>query len=122
MDPAFLEEAAAKLRDSGVEDIRRETNRVSFSVSRDAPGMAFISVPYSGNWSVRVDGEEAPLREIQCGLCGVELPAGEHQVVMTYRCRAFWLGAAVSGVTAAVLLVLWALAKRELFPNLRLPR
>lgn len=122
VDPAFLEEAAAKLRDSGVEDIRRETNRVSFSARRDAPGMAFISVPYSGNWSVRVDGEEAPLREIQRGLCGVELPAGEHQVVMTYRCRPFWLGAAVSGVTAAVLLALWALAKRGLLPNLRFPR
>lgn len=108
-----MEDAAAKLRDSGAGDIQRETNRISFSTSRESPSMAFISIPYSENWSVSIDGEPAPLRRIQCGLCGVELPGGEHQVVMTYRCRPFWLGAAVSGAAAVILLALWVLKKRR---------
>ncbi len=113
VDSAFLEDAAAKLRDSGAGAIQRETNRISFSTSRESPSMAFISIPYSENWSVSIDGEPAPLRRIQCGLCGVELPGGEHQVVMTYRCRPFWLGAAVSGAAAVILLALWVLKKRR---------
>lgn len=111
VDPSFLEETTLRLRESGVQDILRETNRISFSTRRESPGMAFISIPYNENWSVTIDGEKAILRNIQCGLCGVEIPAGDHQVVMTYRCRPFWLGAAISGATATLLLVLWAWRK-----------
>lgn len=113
VDPSFLEGAAAKLSASGVEDIRRGTNRISFSAHRDKPGMAFISIPFSKNWSVTVDGKNVPLHNVQCGLCGVEVPVGDHQVVMTYRCRPFWIGAAVSGVTAIFLLALVVLKKRR---------
>ena len=73
--------------------------------------MAFVSVPYNENWTVTIDGEKTPLRNIQCGMCGVEVPAGDHEVVMTYRCRPFWLGAAVSGAAAAILLTLLVLVK-----------
>lgn len=112
VDPSFLEEASLRLRNSGVGDISRETNRISFSTRRDAARMAFISVPYNENWSVTVDGSEVPLRNVQCSMCGVEVPAGEHRVEMTYSCRPFWLGAAVSGAMLALLLVLWVWRKR----------
>lgn len=111
VDPAFLADASARLKASGVRDISRETNRISFSTHRNAPGMAFISIPYNENWTVTIDGEKTPLRNIQCGMCGVEVPAGDHKVVMTYRCRPFWLGAAVSGAAAVILLTLLVLVK-----------
>ena len=113
VDPSFLEDTTAKLLTNGAQNILRETNRISFSTQRDEPCMAFISIPYNENWSVTVDGEPAKLRNIQSGLCGVELPAGEHQVVMTYRCRPFWIGAAISGVTAVILLTYFLLPKKK---------
>lgn len=113
VDPSFLEDATAKLTVNGARNILRGTNHISFSTQRDDPSMAFISIPYSKNWSASIDGESVPVRSLQCGLCGVEVPAGEHQVVMTYSCRPFWLGAAVSGATAILLFVLWTLKKQR---------
>lgn len=114
VDPSFLEDTTAKLNTSGAQDILRETNRISFSTRRDSPSMAFISIPYNENWSVTVDGKNVPLRNVQCGLCGIEVPAGDHRVVMTYSCRPFWIGAAISGSTAVILLALLVLAKRRI--------
>jgi hypothetical protein len=68
-----------------------------------APGKAFfvVAMTYDDGWRAAVDG--APVRAYLTGLCqlGVELPAGDHTLLLTYRDPLVGVGAAVSLLTLA---------------------
>jgi hypothetical protein len=59
---------------------------------------------YDPHWRVAVDGADAPLLRADGLFRAVRLAPGAHAVVFSYRYRAFWLGAAVSALTAGALL------------------
>jgi hypothetical protein len=80
------------------------------NVLRD--GILFTSIPYNGNWRVRVNGENADIIAIDGAMSAVQLPAGEHMVEFYYRNMAFIVGAIVSAISLAIFVTLWLLRKR----------
>ena len=76
----------------------------SITVTSATPTMASIAVAWSPKWHARVDGRSVPLLRTADGLCGVALPAGQHQLTLSFLLDK-WdrLGYLVSGLSLIVL-------------------
>jgi hypothetical protein len=81
--------------------------RVALSASLARPGLVVLDDAWAPGWSVEVDGEDARALQANVVMRGVVVPAGEHEIVWSYRVPGLRLGALLSGV-GLVLLVAWA--------------
>ena len=64
-----------------------------------------IAVPYFPGWAAAVDGKSTPVYAVDDALSGVFVPAGEHEVTFQYRSNWFAMGAAISGLALAGLIL-----------------
>jgi hypothetical protein len=69
---------------------------VSLHYRAPAGGFFVAAVTYDEGWQATVDGAPHPACVTALGQIGVELPAGEHRLVLAYHDRLLPLGAAVS--------------------------
>ena len=90
------------------------TTYVAGTITCDRDGLLYTSIPQNGNWSVRVDGEEAEATLTGDVMMGVELTEGTHEVEFIYRNQAFAWGWKISLVCAAVFgLLVWLDRKKN---------
>jgi hypothetical protein len=95
-------------------------NRVTMTVDASARGLVVLKDAYAAGWAARVDGEPTPLVRVNGMVRGILIPsAGRHQIEVMYQPVSFQLGAALAGLTAALVLVLLALGLRR--PTAPLP-
>jgi hypothetical protein len=78
-------------------------NRVVIRAGLPADGYLALFDTYNPDWKVDVDGAPAPLMRADGLFRAVHVARGSHTVTFTYRPRALYLGAAISGVTALAL-------------------
>jgi hypothetical protein len=91
--------AAATFEEDGI-------NRVVVRAGLPADGYLALLDTYDLNWKVDVDGEAAPLMRANGLFRAVHLTRGTHVVTFTYRPLPFYVGAALTIMTALGL-VLW---------------
>lgn len=97
---------AAPQNSAGRADISAETaNSVDINVQSAGPGWVLLLDSWYPGWRASVDGERAEIRRADYAFRAVYVPAGAKHVRMTYVPSVFWLGAAVSGLTMAALLI-----------------
>jgi hypothetical protein len=75
----------------------------------EAGGFVVMSDQYYPGWHAEVDGEEAPVHEVNGFQRGVAVPAGRHEVLFAYRPRAYAALAALGAALAASALVFLSL-------------
>jgi len=73
-----------------------------FQTQADTNTMFVMAQAYYHCWQATVDGTGVPLWRANGGFQAVEVPAGQHQVLLEYKDRAFQIGCAIS--LAALLL------------------
>jgi len=78
-------------------------NRVVVRAGSPRDGYLALLDTYNTDWHVEVDGQPAPMMRVNGLFRGVHLTTGEHTVTFTYRPSKFYLGAAISAVTALAL-------------------
>ena len=71
------------LRETSIHDISFENDTYKSTVQCDG-GVLCIPLLYSRNWHASVNGEEAPVMNINGGLCGIRLKRGTSEVSMSY--------------------------------------
>jgi len=105
---------------TGVGDVARASIVKETTVSVVAEGTApegggylLLLDSYDPNWTVRVDGESAPLLRADGVFRAVRIAAGRHVAAFAYRPRALTNGAAISLLTASMLAL--AAARRPRF-------
>jgi len=86
--------------------VNYEPRRVELDVEAPADGWVVIADTYYPGWQARVDGQPAPIVRADWALRAVSVPAGETRVVLEYRSVPFEIGARVSSLTLAALVVL----------------
>ncbi len=89
--------------------------RVVLRVSSDSPGLLVMTDALYPGWQATVSGEAAALIPANGLFRGVFVPAGEHELIMTYESAGFSVGALLSaaGWLAVVVGLVWVWAARR---------
>jgi hypothetical protein len=78
--------------------------RIIVGVHTGASGLLVLSELYYPGWKARVNGSPEPISEVDGGLRGIPVPAGESQVAVDYSPASVMLGAVLSGLTFLLIL------------------
>ncbi len=81
---------------SSVKITRYEMNEIEVKVSTKANGMLFLSEVNYPAWKATVDGKDTKIYKAFTTLRAVEVPAGEHTIVMRYESDAFKTGSMIT--------------------------
>lgn len=68
----------------------------------------FSEIWYKGNedWKASLDGEEVEFVRVNYLLRGLEIPAGEHEILFEFKPRSHYLGVGISYVSSTILILL----------------
>jgi len=85
----------------------RAAHAITLEVDSPAPAVLASSEVFYPGWETRVDGAPAPTLLVNTAFRGTVVPAGRHEVVMTYVPHSFRLGLGLSMATLLVVIALW---------------
>ena len=95
------------------EGIRVDGPSLQATVVAPRDGLVVILDPFYPGWTATVDGKPAPILRADFAFQAVPVPAGTHELRLTYRNRWVSMGAAVSLGTLALLVgALWMRSRR----------
>jgi len=83
------------------------TQRVRLETAAAEPALLVVAQSFYHNWRAYVDGRPTPLLRANHAFQALEVPAGQHEIVLQYEDPIFRLGVLISGLAAAVCSVLW---------------
>lgn len=84
---------------------RYDYNQISMQVTAPAGGFVVLSDTYYPGWVAELNGVDIPIYRANSIMRGVEVPAGEHRLVFTFRPLDFYVGLGVALLTAGVCLL-----------------
>jgi hypothetical protein len=106
-DTIVLNEEPVTVTGSGADaavDVRRDDPEgLEVSVDADGDGWLVVADPKLHNWVAEIDGTEVPLVAADHGLVAVEVPAGQHEVVVRYEPDGRPTGIVLTAATAVLL-------------------
>jgi uncharacterized membrane protein YfhO len=95
-------------------DNRRHT-AFSGTVTAQEDGYLFLSIPFENGWSVLVDGRPSSTHKLADAFLGVHLTQGSHSVRLEYRPEGLSEGRALSIISAAIVVLLYFLTRKEAY-------
>lgn len=109
-----------------VKDATNRRRNASYNVTAGASGlvsnilldkesMVFYSIPYDKGFSATVNGEPVEVLKVSSGMTAVVAPAGDNEIVFTYRTPGFRLGIVITLLCFAILIayVVWFRMKKK---------
>lgn len=90
--------------------LERGLHRIRLQVRAEGDAFVILSeIYYEPGWRATVDGNETKIHRVNHVLRGVQVPAGDHEVVFQFHSTAHATGQAVSRAAAAAWLLLFAI-------------
>jgi hypothetical protein len=91
-----------------VQEYREDFYKIRYSASTET--LIRVAVPFAPGWHAAVDGAPVAVLPVDYALCGVVVPAGQHELRLQFRPSTFRAGALLSivGAITLVLLILYA--------------
>ena len=112
-----LDENAEKLEAKSYQITSYDGDEVEGTVTADEAGILFLSIPYDKGWKAYVDGEQVDtISDVDIAFTGIQLTAGEHEVVLKYShwgMTAALAGTAVGLIGLAAIVYLSARRKNQ---------
>ena len=99
------------LNASKLELIDFENTFVEGIINCDRDGLLYTSVPQNGNWTAKVDGQNAQITLVGDCMIGIPLTQGSHTVSLSYHNAAFSWGWKISLACGALFFLLVRRAK-----------
>lgn len=98
-----------------VQVVQYEPSRLAIQIHSPAEGYLFLSDPFYPGWRAEVDGQPAKILRANYAFRAVAVPAGSHQVTMTFRPASWFAGLGITLFTVLTLLILgtFALVRRR---------
>jgi hypothetical protein len=85
-------------------NIIHQPNTVTVNLVLEEPGFLVLSDAFSPGWQATIDGQATDVHQVNGGVRGVFVPAGNHQLVFNYLPQSFVLGAKISLVSLTILI------------------
>lgn len=111
---------AHRAAETALRDVTVGHNRVAGKFGSAMPQMLVFSIPFDAGWQATMDGSSVPLRKIDYGLTGLEVGAGKHLILLTYRPPMLTTGLLVS--LLGILALAGAVILTRISPRIRLLR
>jgi hypothetical protein len=92
---------------------RADAQTVHIKLSAPSSCLAVIAESYYPFWTATIDGEPTEVLRVSCGLMGVRLPAGAHEIVLHYAAPRAYAVAAVVSVIGLIACFVVALKARS---------
>lgn len=105
----YEQDLQALTKDS-LENISVEKNTIHGTISAEQDKMLTFSVPYQKGWTAYVDGEKQPLHKVNIMYTGLEITAGEHDIVLTYEMPGVRYGVVVTVGSAGLFILIIAVS------------
>ncbi len=117
LDPALkavVEAPARTLQPQGAEWKITNYEGSSYGIHTKAPSefLLKLAVPFHEGWRAAIDGGATEVYPVDEALCGVFVPAGEHQVTFHYQPLGFYPAATASGIGFLFIFVLLLIPSR----------
>jgi len=97
---------------ASITDYREQAIRIHYKTPSSA--LLKLSVPWYPGWKATVDAKPCPIFQADYALMGIEVPAGEKDLLVEFHSNYFGIGAATSVASVlAALAVLWFTLRRE---------
>jgi hypothetical protein len=87
-------------------------NRIEIQTSTTAPAWLVLSDVWYPGWQARVDGEPTRLLRADYLFRALRVPAGEHQILLSYQPLSFWGGAALSLISILFTVIIFIRLRR----------
>ena len=84
------------LKETSVRNLSIKNNSISGIIDTDAESIALFSIPFSKGWKAYIDGAPQSIIKADYGLLAVNVPCGEHSLVLEYSTPGIYLGAILS--------------------------
>ncbi len=88
-------------------------NRIEIQTSTTAPAWLVLSDVWYPGWQARVDGEPTRLLRADYLFRALRVPAGEHQILLSYQPLSFWAGAALSLISILFTVIIFIRLRRS---------
>ena len=92
----------AKRRNLSAYHFRQTDDGFECKIRLNQPNLVFFSVPYDKGFTACVNGEKAEIEKVNYGLCAVYAPAGDNEIIFTYRTPGLTAGIAATALGWAV--------------------
>ncbi|MGB0580656.1 MAG: YfhO family protein [Limisphaerales bacterium] len=102
-----------------VSDLQASAHELRFRVQTSRPTIATIAQTYYEPWRAEINGQPTPIRRANYAFQAVEVPVGDHEIVLRYVDKTFQKGALISIV--ALLLCAYSWIRLRPVPTRRLP-
>ena len=88
-----------------VQNINYQPNVVVINLELENPGFMVLSDAFDPGWQATLNRENIKIHQVNGGVKGVFLPAGEHQLVFKYLPKSFTLGSKISLASLVILIL-----------------
>lgn len=93
--------------DARVGQITAQPAHWKFTVEAPQPTLVVLSQTYYPGWTAAIDAQPAPLLRANHAFQALPVPAGKHEVSLSYTDHAFRLGQLITLLTAALAVAFW---------------
>jgi hypothetical protein len=90
-----------------VSNLSFSPKRISFTVSADAAAMVVLAQSFYHSWKAEVDGKKTPVYRANYAFQALEVPKGDHRVVVTYQETRLIIGGWISGISMLGCVLVW---------------
>ncbi|MFC6254979.1 YfhO family protein [Secundilactobacillus hailunensis] len=100
---------ATQIQKQGLKRMKVTNNRVSGTTDDTQASVLTTSIPYTKGWHLTVDGRNTSTQKVNVGFVGAKIPAGRHQVRLTYQTPGLSAGKLLSlvGLILFIIGVVW---------------
>ena len=99
------------LRSSCIDNIDAKGDRVSLTSTNSSDGYILLQIPYSSGWKAKVNGQETEVIPCDIMYSAVKVKAGDNKIVLTYRTPGITVGAVITLVSIAGLILAAVISK-----------
>ena len=103
----------AALSEAGTIGFEQQQNGLRGSVQLAEEKQCFLAVPYDPGFTLTIDGQKASYEKVMEGFIGFTVPAGYHEISLTYRSPGWMAGLVLTGLGFAAAAAGWLAVKRK---------